>query len=187
MCAAAAKSAAIRTPRMRPSTKKFDVVVDGQAGTLALGEGAFEYRREGTETGQEQTIERSFSITPAGPGIFSVLMDGRSYSVEPSGNGSVRVNGRIFPVEIFDPRAMRARRGPGLNDGPQTITAPMPGKVVRVLVEAGAQVECGQGLIVVEAMKMQNEVKSPKAGRVASVKAAAGATVAAGEALLIVE
>jgi biotin carboxyl carrier protein len=63
----------------------------------------------------------------------------------------------------------------------------MPGKVVRVLVEAGQAVEAGQGLIVVEAMKMQNELKSPKSGTVAELRAANGSTVNAGDVLVVVE
>jgi len=190
MCAAAAKSATyagMKSVVMRPPTRKFEVAVDGQVGSLALGEGTFRYQRKGPAREQGENLERAYSVTSAGPGAYSVLIDGRSYSVELSGTGSVRVNGRTLPVEIFDPRGMRARRDTGRSHGPQTITAPMPGKVVRVLVEMGATVESGQGLVVVEAMKMQNEVKSPKAGRVAALKTAAGATVAAGDVLLVVE
>jgi biotin carboxyl carrier protein len=63
----------------------------------------------------------------------------------------------------------------------------MPGRVIRVLVESGQEIGAGQGLIVVEAMKMQNEMKSPRAGRVAEVRAAAGATVSAGDILVVIE
>ncbi|HSB13592.1 MAG TPA: acetyl-CoA carboxylase biotin carboxyl carrier protein subunit, partial [Bryobacteraceae bacterium] len=65
--------------------------------------------------------------------------------------------------------------------------APMPGKVVRVLAAEGDLVEAGQGLLVVEAMKMQNEVKAPKAGRVAALAAREGGTVAAGDVLAVIE
>ena len=75
----------------------------------------------------------------------------------------------------------------GAQHGRQNIAAPMPGKVVRVLVSVGDTVEPGQGLIVVEAMKMQNEMKSPKAGIVAEIKTKDGATVAAGEILIVIE
>ncbi|MDQ3806105.1 MAG: biotin/lipoyl-binding protein, partial [Acidobacteriota bacterium] len=67
------------------------------------------------------------------------------------------------------------------------ISAQMPGRVVRVLVEAGQEVEAGQPVVVVEAMKMQNEMKSPKAGAVAEVRARDGATVNAGDVLVIIE
>ncbi len=84
-------------------------------------------------------------------------------------------------------RAACARRTVGAAEGRQAVAAPMPGRVIRVLVEAGQAVEAGQGLIVVEAMKMQNEMKSPKAGRVIEVKASDGATVAAGDVLIVIE
>jgi biotin carboxyl carrier protein len=67
------------------------------------------------------------------------------------------------------------------------VLAPMPGKVVRVLVEEGQEVEAGAGLVVVEAMKMQNELKSPKKGTVAELRARPGATVNAGDVLAVVE
>ncbi|MBC7929115.1 MAG: biotin/lipoyl-binding protein, partial [Rubrivivax sp.] len=71
--------------------------------------------------------------------------------------------------------------------GRAQINAPMPGKVVRVLVEAGQAVEAGAGLVVVEAMKMQNELKSPKTGTVSEVRVEPGATVNAGDVLVIIE
>ena len=78
-----------------------------------------------------------------------------------------------------------ARRLPG--DGPVEVRAQMPGKIIQVLVAPGDIVEAGQGLVVVEAMKMQNEMKAPKGGRVARVHAREGATVTAGEPLAVVE
>jgi pyruvate carboxylase subunit B len=69
-------------------------------------------------------------------------------------------------------------------EGRQQVVAPMPGKVVRVLVSAGEQVEAGQGLLVVEAMKMQNEIRSPKSGTVEKVVASEGQAVNAGDVLV---
>ena len=97
------------------------------------------------------------------------------------------VNGRRLSMEVFDPRDLRPRKGNASNQGRQEIAASMPGKVIRVLVTAGDSVEEGQGLVVVEAMKMQNEMKSPKSGRVAEVRTRADATVGAGEVLVVVE
>jgi biotin carboxyl carrier protein len=90
-------------------------------------------------------------------------------------------------MEAFDPRDLRASGHGGGTHGRQEIAAPMPGKVVRVLVKVGDAVEEGQGVVVVEAMKMQNEMKSPKAGTVAEVRTRADATVSAGEVLIVVE
>ncbi|HWQ03049.1 MAG TPA: biotin/lipoyl-containing protein, partial [Candidatus Nitrosotenuis sp.] len=79
------------------------------------------------------------------------------------------------------------KRGGALEaEGRQEILAPMPGKVVRVLVKSGDAVEAGHGLLVVEAMKMQNEIKSPKSGKVERVLVSEGQNVNAGETLAVV-
>ena len=161
---------------------KYEAVVDGKAAKLELHGPNVRYERE---TGEGVKLE--YSLAAAGNGQWSVLVGGRSFVAKLLANGEVSVNGRVFRVEIFDPRGMRGRRGAAGSEGRQTIVAPMPGRVIRVLIETGQDVEDGQGLIVVEAMKMQNEMKSPKAGRVAEVKTAAGATVAAGEILAVIE
>lgn len=123
------------------------------------------------------------------PGKYSILIGGRSLEVtaeQTSGGFLVRANGHEFQVEVIDPRSWRRARGGGLElEGRQQLVAPMPGKIVRVLVAAGQQVETGQGLVVIEAMKMQNEVRSPKSGKVEKV-AQEGQTVNAGEVLAIV-
>ncbi len=156
---------------------KYEVVVDGRVATLAANGERFEYRGEdGTVTGGDYSIVAG-----------SVLINGRSYAVSALGGGEFSVNGVVFHVEVFDPRSLRGRRGPAESSGPQAVTTPMPGRVIRVLVEAGQEVAAGEGLIVVEAMKMQNEMKSPRAGRVAGVKTADGATVSAGDVLVVIE
>ena len=125
------------------------------------------------------------------PEVLSVVLDGRSYEVkrQPTSIGTRLVIGdAVFDVEVRDPRSFRARkRRAGLDEGPQRITSPMPGKVVRVLAPEGTEVEAGQGVIVIEAMKMQNEMKSPKKGRVQKILAPEGAAVNAGDGLAIVE
>jgi len=160
---------------------KVEVLINGRAARLDVDANKLRYQPEGAEA-----IEREFSIEPMVPGSYSVLIDGRSYDVVAAG-GEVRVNGRVFHVEVFDPREMRGRKNAAAGEGRQKIAAMMPGKVVRVLVQQGDAVEAGQGLVVVEAMKMQNEMKSPKAGRVIEVKTRADATVAAGEVLMVIE
>jgi acetyl/propionyl-CoA carboxylase alpha subunit len=170
---------------------KFETVVHGRAATLTIEGSRFRYEPEGGTA-----IERGFSIEQTQAGAYSVLVPektgSRSFEVilgasnEGTGN-EILVNGRVLSVEIFDPRGMRGRRAAGTALGRQDIAAPMPGKVVRVLVAPGDAVEAGQGLIVVEAMKMQNEMKSPKEGRVAEVRATTGATVSAGQVLVVIE
>jgi biotin carboxyl carrier protein len=123
------------------------------------------------------------------PGVYSILLGGRSLEItseETPGGLLLRANGREFQVEIIDPRSWPHGRGSGIElEGRQQIVAPMPGKVVRVLVAAGQQVSAGQGLLVIEAMKMQNEIRSPKSGTVEKL-AREGKTVNAGEVLAIV-
>lgn len=104
------------------------------------------------------------------------------------GELGVHVNGRQVMLSIAESGRAQARRGPAVHGaGPQRLTAPMPGKVVKVLVVPGDLVEAGQGLVVVEAMKMENELRALKAGRVASVAVAEGQSVDAGAVLAVVE
>lgn len=120
------------------------------------------------------------------PGVFSVLSGGRSYEVRVSG-AEVAIGLFAFEQEIEDPRAWK-RSGHGASGhGHASIKAAMPGKVVRVLVGVGDQVEAGQGMLVVEAMKMQNELKAPRAGRVTSIEIKAGDSVSAGAVLAQIE
>jgi biotin carboxyl carrier protein len=125
-------------------------------------------------------------------GAVSLLLDGRVYDVEFDDVGEevqVQVRGDVFRVDVADERALRLRAGATAFQvaGPFTVVAPMPGKVVRLLVKPGESVQEGQGLVVVEAMKMENELKSPKAGKVTQVFAREGAAVEANAKLLTVE
>ncbi len=134
--------------------------------------------------------ERRADVEQPEPGVYSVLMDGRSYDARIEEHPDclvVVIDGFRFEVQVRDPRRMTRRSGAAGREGAEVISAPMPGKVVRVLVSAGDAVEAGQGLVVVEAMKMQNELKAGRAGRVLSVSAKQGATVAAGEALATID
>jgi biotin carboxyl carrier protein len=101
---------------------------------------------------------------------------------------AVSLRGHSYDVAVIDPKRLPSGQTSGGHDhGTAEITSPMPGKVVRVLVEPGTQVEAGAGVVVVEAMKMQNEMKSPKAGVVVSINVEAGATVNAGDVLAVIE
>jgi biotin carboxyl carrier protein len=122
----------------------------------------------------------------------SLLVGDRSYAcdVEPGKDGhlALRVGETVVPLEMLDERKLRLRRASGkfAIDGPQQINAPMPGKVVRVLVKKGDTVAEGQGLVVVEAMKMENELKSPRAGVVSELHAVEGSAVENGARLVVV-
>src|SRR5205823_6940523 len=125
------------------------------------------------------------------PNTLSILLNGQSFeiTVTPSPDGRLKLQaaGQDFIAEVIDPRAWSGRRhGTVEAEGRQQVLAPMPGKVVRLLVKEGDHVESGQGLLVVEAMKMQNEIRSPKSGTVERVLAKEGQPVNAGEALCVV-
>ena len=163
----------------------FDVGIDGAQTRLELERTGDEYRfRLGDRD------ERRAQLIEVEPGVYSVLIDGRSYEAhaEPGADGAwITIRGRRFHVTIADPRRWTAKRANALGQERENILAPMPGKVVRVLVEPGDTVEAGQGVIVIEAMKMQNEMKARRGGRVAAVPVREGETVGAGAILATIE
>jgi len=121
------------------------------------------------------------------PGVLSLLVGGRQYRCILDG-ASVLVDGQRSAFEVADPRSLRTRLGAGADqEGARSVKAPMPGRVVRVLVKVGDEVDAQQGLVVIEAMKMQNELKAPKAGKVIRVAVAEGDAVQAGGLLVVVE
>ncbi len=133
----------------------------------------------------------SASLEEVMPGVFSLLLGTRSFTIHLAAEGDrfevVSSDGLPRIVSVADARDRRASADASSSKGPALIRAQMPGKIIKVLVEIGATVEAGQGLIVAEAMKMQNEVKAPKNGMVARILVAAGATVSAGETLMVLE
>ena len=125
------------------------------------------------------------------PGVASLLLtgpDGRVESFACVADGdAVIVNGERAEYQVFDPRSLRGTGAAAGESGPRALKAPMPGRIVRVLVDAGETVEAGQACVVMEAMKMQNELKAPKAGVVSKLAAVVGETVGAGSVLLMIE
>jgi biotin carboxyl carrier protein len=124
------------------------------------------------------------------PGIYSILIGGAAFEaqVESAAAGLiVTLGGRRIHARVVDLRQWQGRRGGSVEaEGRQQILAPMPGKVVRVLVQQGEKVEAGRGLLVVEAMKMQNEIRSPKTGTVEKLLVTEGQAVNAGEVIAVV-
>lgn len=123
---------------------------------------------------------------------YSLIVDHRSFEIEVDSSDDeyrVLVDGRNYRIHLVDERRLRVGGSQaGLElQGRQNITVPMPGKVIAVLVAEGDAVERGQGLAIVEAMKMENEVRSPITGVVKEIKAKPGDTVEGGAVLLIVE
>jgi biotin carboxyl carrier protein len=135
---------------------------------------------------------RSLDADPVeiAPGIYSILIEGQSFEarVDTTGGGlRVSVAGREYAAQIVDPRQRKRYRGGAIEvEGRQQVIAPMPGKVVRVLAAAGDVVEAGKGLVVIEAMKMQNEVRSPKSGTIERMLVAEGQAVNSGDVLAVV-
>lgn len=137
----------------------------------------------------EQLIDVDAVITRRD--VLSLLIDGHAYEIKREQTATdlhMWVGSTRFAVELHDPRSLRSRKkAAGDEKGPRKVLAPMPGRVVRVLVAENSEVEAGQGIVVVEAMKMQNEIKSPKKGVVKKISAAPGAAVNPGDVLAIVE
>jgi len=142
------------------------------------------------DRGIEIDSEQIASVEEVEPGVYSVLLDGASYEIrllETSQGLRAEACGRRFLVDVRDPRDASRSSSGAVGSGRQNIAAPMPGRVVRVLVQVGDAVEAGQGLVVVEAMKMQNEMKASRAGRVVEVCVRDGDTVTAGDTLVVIE
>ena len=163
----------------------YDVTVNGKSHRLELrkSEGGWSCLLDGQEIKVDAVIARR--------DVLSLLVDGHSYEVKREQTPvdlHMWVGSTRFHVELCDPRSLRSRKdGVGDEKGPKKLVAPMPGRVVRVLVAERSEVEAGQGIVVVEAMKMQNEIKSPKKGTVQKILATQGANVNAGDVLAIVE
>lgn len=151
-----------------------------------------ESTREGRFTLTVNGVRHEMDALTLEHGAVSMIIDGESYGVEFEEQGDevfVLVKGQVTRIDVADERRLRMRAaGGGFSvEGKQVITAPMPGKVVKVLVKVGDEVKEGQGLVVVEAMKMENELKSPKAGKVTELLAKEGSTVENNAKLVVVE
>jgi biotin carboxyl carrier protein len=163
----------------------YEVTVDGKPHRLELerGDGRWECRLDGQEINVDAVVTRR--------DVLSMLVDGHSYEIKREQTPTdlhMWVGSTRYGVELRDPRSLKSRRSAAEDEkGPKKVVAPMPGRVVRVLVAEKSEVEAGQGIVVVEAMKMQNEIKSPKKGTVQKMLAASGAAVNAGDVLAIVE
>jgi biotin carboxyl carrier protein len=164
----------------------YDVIVDGKTHRLELTRG----EKVWLCTVDDQMIEVDAALTARD--VLSLLLGGDAFEIkrERSLQGEVHliIGSARYAVDVQDPRSLRTRRAAGgAEAGPQKITAPMPGKIVRVMVAVGDEVKAGQGVIVMEAMKMQNEMKSPKDGKVQKIMTSEGSTVNPGDTLAVIE
>ncbi len=160
------------------------------------GERDWTVRVDSGEDGSPVVVvgDRSYRVDAARPGesTWSLLVEGRAYEVVVTRRGGrhhVQVGGRSYVLEVLSERQRRLKeaREAEAAAGPQAVSASMPGRVVTLLVAEGDEVASGQGVIVLEAMKMENELKAPKAGRVTAVRVAAGEATEAGQPLIIIE
>lgn len=163
---------------------KLNLKIDGRARSVEIDRSAAQlrFRIDGRDV--------AANVAEIQPGIYSILVGGEAFEARIEARQNelrVYIGGREYPVEISDPRQWRRGRNEvAAAEEHQQVIAPMPGKVVRVMVHPGDAVEAGQGLLVVEAMKMQNEIKSPRAGTVERINATEGQTVNAGDVLAVI-
>jgi len=163
----------------------YDVTINGKDYRLELErvDTGWRCRLDGREVQIDATLARR--------DVLSVLIGGKAYEIKREYTATdlhLWVGSARYSAELRDPRSLRSRRA-ATDDGkgPRKLLAPMPGKVVRVLAGEQQAVEAGQSVLVVEAMKMQNEIKSPKKVTVKQIVASEGANVNAGDVLAIVE
>ncbi len=170
---------------------KFDLEIDGRIRHVEIDSvqaaGAWKIQIDGEPVEADTCLLR--------PGVLSLLIAGQSHRVvldtnlshSAAAEAALHHGHRRIPWQAGDPRSFRSRRRAAGAKGPVTLKASMPGRVVRVLVDVGDTVSAHQGVLVIEAMKMQNELKSPKDGRVTQLRVVAGDTVASGDVLAIIE
>lgn len=164
----------------------YDVTINGHPHRVELHKGETTWLCRVDD--HEMEIDAAFTARD----VLSVLLGGKAYEIKResslAGETHMILGSARYSSDVQDPRSLRSRRASGAStEGPQKLLAPMPGKVVRILIAEKDEVEAGQGIIVVEAMKMQNELKSPKKGVVQKLMVMEGANVNPGEVLAIVE
>jgi biotin carboxyl carrier protein len=162
----------------------YDITIDGKKYQLDLKhtDGQWSCCLDGCDLEVDAVLAR--------PDVLSLRIGNLAYEVKSERVGNdvhLWVGSTRFAVEVRDPRSLRGRARLVEDHGPKKITAAMPGKVVRLLVREGDEVETGRGVAVIEAMKMQNELKSPKKGIVRKLLVEEGDRVNAGEVLAIVD
>jgi biotin carboxyl carrier protein len=163
----------------------YEVAIDGKQHRLELERdgGRWVCRLDGREIQMDAVLAR--------PDVVSLLIDGKAYEIKRERTTTdmhLWVGSARYEAVLRDPRSLRSRKGGAGDDkGPKKLVAPMPGKIVRVLAAEKDEVEAGQGILVVEAMKMQNELKSPKKGIVQRIAVKDGDNVNPGDVLAVVD
>jgi biotin carboxyl carrier protein len=148
-----------------------------------------EIKREGEKVwARVGDREYNLEASEVEPDVFLLKHENQIYQIYVAPNGFVNIGNHQLEITLTDPKKLRGANAAGAGaDGVSEIKTAMPGKLVRVLIEVGAEIKKGEPVLVVEAMKMQNEMKSPKDGIVKEIRFAEGATVNAGDVLAIIE
>ncbi|HET8666808.1 MAG TPA: biotin/lipoyl-containing protein [Terriglobales bacterium] len=163
----------------------YEILIEGKPHKLELAQtdGKWSCTLDGTSYEIDAVLARR--------DVISLIIGGDCYEVKREQTPTdlhIWVKSVRFPVEVRDPRSLRSRRAAAAGvEGPAKLIAPMPGKVVRIIAHERDEIEAGHGVLVVEAMKMQNELKAPKKGVVSKLLVKEGAAVNAGDVLAIVE
>ena len=147
-------------------------------------------REDGKVFARVDDREYELEVSEPEPGVYLLKHDGKIFeaSVRPGDLTHVRIGAAELELKLIDPKRLRGSGvGHEHGDGLAEIKTAMPGKVVAILQSVGASVEKGDGVMVVEAMKMQNELKSPKDGVIKEIRVAEGAAVSAGDILATIE
>lgn len=176
----------VRRWRLKRNDHRFDVTVVGSGRNGEL-------ENESTEAPTTEASDRVIDWRRPEPGVYSLVIDDRSYEVfvDPidgdDGLYEVHLLNRTFRVRALDSRRLRFASAASVTDGQVHIAAPMPGRIVKVLCDDGCEVKAGDGIIVLEAMKMENELKAPRDGRVVNIAVEEGQGVEGGAHLATIE
>src|SRR6185437_8427434 len=163
---------------------RYEVTIAGKQQQVDLESTASGWKCKCRINGREVEI----AVAEVQPGHLSILHDGKSYDVRCGAEEEVFVGNNRYQIDVMDARSWRSKRQiAGAEAGPQKLTASMPGKIVRMLATENGKVSAGQGVIVIEAMKMQNEIRAPREGIVKKILVREGSNVNAGETLAIIE
>jgi biotin carboxyl carrier protein len=180
-------SADQRLPSADPSPTAILIEIDGSPRRLELSQKS----DNGVWIAALDGVPLEIDAQLVQPGILSLIVQGRAYRCvldEGPIETAIQIGSQRYLLTIDDPRSLTSRRRKANSSGGlQVIKAPMPGKIVRLLLGPGDPVAANQGIVVIEAMKMQNELKATRAGKILEVQTEAGATVIAGAVLVVIE
>jgi biotin carboxyl carrier protein len=159
---------------------KYDILIGTEKITIEEADGGF----------LVNGVKKEVNVEVLEPGVYSLIVDGRSYEVavrDEKKGFSVEFESHLIPVKIEDPFKPKGAAGVAAGEGEAVITSPMPGRIVGIKVELGQMVKEGDGVILVEAMKMENELHALKSGKVAKIEVKVGDAVEAGQDLVTIE